>query len=96
MRLLYVSDNPAVMPLKSTTPAAAATPTPAAKPFDLEKLQDAIEMVADLAKQLTADKNHGRSPIAANLRSALDHANELATVHEQWMAANPVQAPAVK
>lgn len=50
---------------------------------DLETL---LKDACDQAKALAGDKEQSRSPVAAALRSNLDHAAELLDAHKKWLA----------
>jgi hypothetical protein len=58
--------------------------------MDLKNLKTAVATITPEAKNLVADKNDGRSPFAASIRSNLDHAAALLADHEKWIAANPL------
>lgn len=60
--------------------------------MDLKKLKTSVADAQAEAKKLVADKNDGRSPFVASIRSNIDHAAALLADHEKWLAENPLPA----
>lgn len=64
--------------------------------IDIAALEKLLTDAATSAQSIVADKIHGRSPMAASLRSNIDHAVELLAQHKTWVAANSPKADAKK
>jgi hypothetical protein len=48
-------------------------------------LEEILKNAAVITKELAADVVHGNSPVAAGLRSVIEHGIELLAVHQQWI-----------
>jgi hypothetical protein len=58
----------------------------------IKELQDALVECEAIAKQIVADKHHGKSQFAAPIRGSLTHAMELVAEHKLWCEKNPEPA----